>query len=49
MGGERFKEQGENSFFGPYVYDRVIPRDHFLRVALDRIPWQRFTYRLLKL
>ena len=49
MGGERFKEQGENSFFGRYVYDRVIPRDHFLRVALDRIPWQRFTYRLLKL
>ena len=44
----RFKEQGENSWYGRMVYDRVIPRDHFLRALLDTVPWERFTYKLVK-
>jgi len=30
------------------VYDRVIPRDHFLMRLNELIPWQRFTYKLVK-
>jgi IS5 family transposase len=48
MGQERFKPQLENSFFGQMVYDRIIPRDHFLVQLNEAIPWQRFTYRLVK-
>ena len=48
MGQERFKPQFENSFFGRIVYDRIIPRDHFLVQLNEAIPWQRFTYKLVK-
>ena len=48
MGQERFKPQFENSFFGRMVYDRIIPRDHFLVQLNEAVPWQRFTYKLVK-
>ncbi len=48
MAGERFKPQFEGSFFGQMVYDRVIPRDHFLMRLNETVPWQRFTYKLVK-
>jgi hypothetical protein len=48
MGQERFKRLGEDSFFGRMVYDRVIPRDHFLMRLDEVIPWPRFTYKLVK-
>lgn len=48
MSDERFKPQLENSFFGRIVYDRIIPRDHFLVQLNEAIPWQRFTYKLVK-
>ena len=49
MPAERFKEQDENSFFGRFVHDPLIPRDHFLRLLLEIVPWRRFTYKLVKL
>jgi len=48
MGQERFKPQSENSFFGPMVYEHIIPRDHFLVQLNEAIPRQRFTYKLVK-
>ncbi|MBM4430084.1 MAG: hypothetical protein FJ026_07020 [Chloroflexi bacterium] len=48
MRQERFKRLAENSFFGRMVYDCVIPRDHFLMRLDEVIPWQRFTYKLVK-
>jgi IS5 family transposase len=48
MGCERFKPQFEDSFFGRIVYDRIIPRDHFLVQLNEIVPWQRFTYKLVK-
>lgn len=48
MARERFKVLGEGSFFGRMVYDRVIPRDHFLVQLREMIPWQRFTYKMVK-
>ena len=34
----------KNSFFGEYIYDQIVPQDHFLR-KLKHIPWERFTKR----
>ncbi|MBC7222816.1 MAG: IS5 family transposase [Anaerolineae bacterium] len=48
MSRRRFQETGQNSFFGHFVYDRVVPRDHFLRQLRELIPWERFTEQLLK-
>jgi len=48
MGQERFKQLGEGSFFGRMVYDRVIPRNHFLMRLNEIVPWHRFTYKMVK-
>ena len=48
MGSERFKPNTNNSFFGEFLYQQVIPNDHFLVQLKQVIPWQRFTYKLIK-
>lgn len=48
MARERFKKQGADSFFGDWVYDRVVPQDHFLRRLDAIIPWKRFSDQLLQ-
>jgi IS5 family transposase len=45
----RFVETGSGSFFGDYVYDQVVPAQHFLRHLKQIIKWERFTRKLLKL
>ena len=48
MAQERFRQTGQESFFGRLVYDRIVPKDHFL-MQLDRIiPWQRFAKKLVR-
>ena len=49
MEKERFVETGKSSFFGDYLYDQVVPEDHFLRKLKNLIPWDRFTQRLIQL
>ena len=47
MAGKRFKPLGMDSFFGNYVYERVVPRDHFLVKLKQVIDWDAFTEILL--
>ena len=49
MENPRFVETGRSSFFGEYLYDLVVPQNHFLRQLNKIIDWERFTRRLLKL
>jgi transposase, IS5 family len=49
MEKERFVETGGGSFYGDYLYDQIVPKDHFLRKLKQLIPWERFTQRLIKL
>ncbi len=44
----RFKQSGEGSLFGRFVYDRAVPAGHFLRKLEEVIPWSRFTAVLLR-
>lgn len=45
----RFKDTGKSSFFGDFVYDQLIPRDHFL-VALENLfDWEALTGELIRL
>ncbi|MFZ3070484.1 MAG: transposase [Anaerolineaceae bacterium] len=41
--------QGEHSFYGEYLYDQIVPQEHFLRKLLQIIDWQRFTRKLIRL
>ena len=49
MEQQRFIETGNHSFYGEYLYDQVIPADHFLRKLRQIIDWNRFTRKLIKL
>src|SRR4030066_2369088 len=49
MENPRFVETGSSSFFGEYLYDLVVPQNHFLRQLNQIIDWERFSRRLLKL
>ncbi|MFQ5886356.1 MAG: hypothetical protein ACE5II_03870, partial [Anaerolineae bacterium] len=31
-----------------FLYEQVVPKDHFLVKLKEIIPWQRFTYKLVK-
>jgi len=33
----RFRETGQGSFWGDYVYEQVVPKDHFLRKLANLI------------
>ena len=48
MGRQRFKKQGDGSFFGRLVYDRIVPEGHFFRKLNGVIPWEQFTKELVK-
>jgi len=48
MSQERFKENTNDSFYGRFLYEQVVPKDHFLVKLNEIIPWQRFTYKLVK-
>jgi IS5 family transposase len=48
MPQERFRETGEQSFFGRLVYDRIVPKDHFLMQLNGLIPWDRFARKLVR-
>ena len=48
MSRERFQSTDMNSLYGQFLYDRVVSKDHFLRRLREVVPWQRFTYKLVK-
>ncbi len=47
MGQPRFKALGLGSFFGGLVYQRIVPRDHFLVKLNQLIDWEAFVPPLL--
>ncbi len=49
MDQERYAETRKQSFYGDYLYDMVVPQDHFFRKLRDLIEWSRFTKKLIKL
>ena len=47
MGKRRCKETSLNSFFGTFLYEQKVAKDHFLRKVNEIIEWDRFTDKLL--
>ena len=44
-----YVETNSNSFFGDYLYDRIVPQEHFLRKLREVVDWLNFTEQLIKL
>ncbi len=49
MEKQRFVETGDHSFYGEYVYEQIVPTDHFLGKLRALIDWERFTRKLIRL
>lgn len=47
MGQPKCKETTLDSFYGNFLYEQKVSRDHFLRQLNQVIDWGRFTKRLL--
>jgi IS5 family transposase len=48
-GQPRFKDTGGESFFGGYLFDALVPKDHFLRALRALFDWERLGAHLLDL
>ncbi len=48
MARERFVKQDTGSFFGNFIYDRMVRPDHFLRKLNEIIDWKPFTRQLVE-
>ena len=49
MEQQRYIETGSDSFYGAYLYDQLVPQDHFLRKLKQMIDWEHFTDKLIQL
>jgi transposase, IS5 family len=49
MAKKRYVNTRDQSFFGNYIYDQVVPENHFLRLLNQLIDWERFTDRIIEL
>jgi len=47
MAQVHFKKTTRDSFFGDYLYQMVIPKNHFLSKLKEEIDWESFTPHLL--
>ncbi len=44
----RYRASRKDSFFGQFLYEQVVPKDHFLVRLKDLIPWERFSKKLVR-
>ena len=47
MAKVRYKQTNADSFYGNFLYDQKVSKDHFLRKLNELVDWQRFTGKLL--
>ena len=45
----RYKETGKETFFGNFIYDRVVPKQHFLRQLDEMIDWEKYSELIISL
>ena len=48
MAQERFKETGQGTFYGGYVYDQTVPQDHFFRKLNELLDWRKYTQKMMR-
>ena len=48
MAQERFIGVGTGTFYGEYVYDQVVPKDHFFRKLNEMLDWRKYTQKMMR-
>lgn len=48
MGQVRFRKDTSDSFFGEFLYEQVVPKDHFLYRLHHEIPWGTIVAPIMK-
>jgi IS5 family transposase len=48
MAQERFIETGEGTFYGAYVFDQVVPKEHFFRKLNEMLDWRKYTQKMMR-
>jgi len=48
MAQERFIETGKGTFYGDYIYDRMVSKDHFFRKLNDMLDWRAYTQKMIR-
>ncbi|MDP2965583.1 MAG: transposase [Pelolinea sp.] len=48
MTQERFIEIGTGTFYGAYIYDQVVPKDHFFRKLNEMLDWCKYTQKMMR-
>jgi len=48
MAEERFKETGQGTFYGEYVYDQAVPQGHFFRKLNELLDWRKYTQKMMR-
>lgn len=48
MAQEYFIEVGTGTFYGEYVYDQVVPKDHFFRKLNEMLDWRKYTQKMMR-
>ena len=43
MAKVRYKQTNADSFYGNFLYDQKVSKDHFLRKLNELVDWPRFT------
>ena len=44
----RYKEVAEDSFFGHFVYEQIVPQDHFMVKLKELVDWRHYSKKLIK-
>ncbi len=48
MAEEHFIETGAHTFYGEYIYDQIIPQDHFFRKLNDMLDWRNYSKKMMR-
>ena len=48
MTQERFIETGAGTFYGAYVCDQVVSKDHFFRKLNEMLDWRKYTQKMMR-
>ena len=48
MAQARFAQTRRSTFYGEYIYDQVVPQDHFFRKLNDLLDWPAYTQKMMR-
>jgi IS5 family transposase len=48
MGQGHFIETGKGTFYGEYLYEQLVPRDHFFRKLDAMLDWRKYTQKMMR-